>query len=146
MNVALRFITLDYLSSSRLAGFWAAALGSAVVADEEWGAVVQSADLTVPGLYLQPVPEPKSTKNRMHLDLWVDRRGPGGQRVLCGRAHDCQLVTSFQYESLRVTLPSAARSNRSQPRTLTCSPSGVVPVSNHLETAWPPQAQCSSSP
>ncbi len=55
-------------------------------------------------------------------------------------------LTSFQYESLRVMRPSSARSNRSQPRTSTRSPSVVVPVSIQRETPRSPQTQCSSSP
>ena len=65
-------ITLDCNDLQQVAGFWAAALGYA-----------QSP--TVPGHYislvpphphgvtltLQAVPEPKSTKNRMHLDVLV---------------------------------------------------------------------------
>ncbi len=72
MATQLRFVTLDCANSTTMAEFWASVLGWEIEAADEWGAVVHSTEPTTPGLFLQPVPEPKSTKNRMHLDIWVD--------------------------------------------------------------------------
>jgi predicted enzyme related to lactoylglutathione lyase len=66
---SLRYVTIDCSDSKRLASFWAAALGWAVVYDEADGALVAGSTEVYPQLYLQPVPEPKSGKNRAHVDL-----------------------------------------------------------------------------
>jgi predicted enzyme related to lactoylglutathione lyase len=70
--VHLRYVTIDCSDSSKLAGFWAAALGWAVVYDQADGALVADAAGGYPQLYLQPVPEPKTGKNRAHVDLEAD--------------------------------------------------------------------------
>jgi hypothetical protein len=62
---------LDCADTDRLADFWAAALGF-----ERGGFEPPYVGLTRPGaskpeFLLQQVPEPKSAKNRMHLDLRV---------------------------------------------------------------------------
>ncbi len=64
-------IVLDCGDATRLADFWSLALGY-----EQGGRIAQFvvlrpvvADDTRPHLILQQVPEPKSGKNRMHLDL-----------------------------------------------------------------------------
>jgi predicted enzyme related to lactoylglutathione lyase len=82
MTVHLRYMTLDCRDSARLARFWSAALGWRLDADEEWGAVLEPPDGGLPGLYLQPVPEPKAGKNRLHLDLWVDDLEAERERLL----------------------------------------------------------------
>ena len=93
----LSCITIDCPDSRALAGFWAAALGWTIVYNEDDGAALQGEG--APMLYLQPVPEPKSGKNRAHIDLSTtdydaelakliglgatkvrDSQGPGGRR------------------------------------------------------------------
>jgi len=68
----LRYVTIDCSDSARLAQFWAAALGWLVVYGQSDGALVADANAGYPQLYLQPVPEPKTGKNRAHLDLEAD--------------------------------------------------------------------------
>ncbi len=68
----LRYVTIDCSDSKRLAAFWAAVLGWAVVYDEADGALVADSAGGYPQLYLQPVPEPKAGKNRAHVDLEAD--------------------------------------------------------------------------
>ncbi len=67
-------IGIDSCDPASLAPFWATALGYAVGGFDADGVylflVPPSTDLPV--VYLQRVPEPKSTKNRIHLDLFVD--------------------------------------------------------------------------
>jgi len=67
-------LVIDALDPSRLASFWAAALDWQTEADEPDEAVVWPAGFDYPGavalpLAFVPVPEPKITKNRIHLDL-----------------------------------------------------------------------------
>jgi predicted enzyme related to lactoylglutathione lyase len=67
-------IVVDAADPSRLAAFWADALGWVVAADEPGEADVFPAGFAYPGpaalpLIFVPVTEPKTTKNRVHLDL-----------------------------------------------------------------------------
>lgn len=67
-------VTIDCHDPERLAAFWASVFGTA----EEWrgGDPVQYVDLGAtdgsPVLRFQRVPEPKTVKDRIHLDLRVD--------------------------------------------------------------------------
>ena len=100
--MATRFqVTFDCADPDRLVRFWAEALGYAVpdppagfdtwwaywrsvgVPEEELGDPDGGADRLVdpdgvgPSLWFQQVPEPKTVKNRLHLDLFVG----GGRSV-----------------------------------------------------------------
>jgi Glyoxalase-like domain len=88
-------VVIDCADPDRLARFWASALGYKVqdppeghatwedfllamnIPEERWndsGAVIDP-DGPGPRIYFQRVPEPKSVKNRVHLDLNVGVRG-----------------------------------------------------------------------
>jgi predicted enzyme related to lactoylglutathione lyase len=69
MTAKLSCVTIDCIDSLALANFWAATLGWDIVYNEADGAALQDPEGTGPMLYLQPVPEPKSGKNRAHVDL-----------------------------------------------------------------------------
>ena len=74
MAAYVKSLTFDCVDALVLARFWAAALGSQV--DEESTserAFVEPAGWGGPSLWFQQVPEPKSAKNRLHMDL----RAPG---------------------------------------------------------------------
>lgn len=62
---------LDCADATRLAAFWSAALGYAPGEPVEQFVVLRpdAPGDTRPHLILQQVPEPRSGKNRMHLDL-----------------------------------------------------------------------------
>ena len=67
-------IVVDAADPSRLAAFWADALGWVVAADEPDEAEIRPAGFEYPGPDALPlvfvlVTEPKSAKNRLHLDL-----------------------------------------------------------------------------
>jgi len=67
------FITLDCVDIDRVATFWAAALEGSVGEPMDDGRYVFIRDRDdLPTFCLQRVPEPKATKNRMHLDFEVD--------------------------------------------------------------------------
>ena len=70
----VKSLTFDAEDALRLATFWAAALGSDVDEDSTADkAFVEPTGWGGPTLWFQRVPEPKSAKNRVHLDL----RAPG---------------------------------------------------------------------
>jgi predicted enzyme related to lactoylglutathione lyase len=67
-------MVIDAADPSALAAFWAAALGWEVAADEPdevdvWPAGFSYPSPTAVPLVFVPVPEPKTGKNRLHLDL-----------------------------------------------------------------------------
>lgn len=75
MTLEMIHITVDCADAARLAGFWAEALGWNVSpdSDEEYAAVggpQRPAD--TPGWLFFQVPEGKSAKNRLHVDLEAD--------------------------------------------------------------------------
>lgn len=66
-------ITLDCVDPERLAPFWIEALGyERVAAVDNFVVLGPAAGKEGLKLALQGVPETRSPKNRMHLDLWVD--------------------------------------------------------------------------
>ena len=72
----VKSVTFDCGDALRVAGFWAAALGSDVDEDSTADkAFVEPAGWGGPTLWFQRVLEPKTAKNRMHFDL----RAPGGR-------------------------------------------------------------------
>jgi hypothetical protein len=75
MATYIKSVTFDAADALGLARFWAAALGSTV--DEESTsdkAFVEAPGWGGPTMWFQRVPEPKTAKNRLHLDL----RAPAG--------------------------------------------------------------------
>jgi Glyoxalase-like domain len=97
-------ITVDARDPRRLAAFWAVALGyvlqpplpgylirSAGADEEQYTAIVDPTGLG-PRLLFQRVPEPKTIKNRVHLD--VNAGHGAGDRRRAVRAHVAQLVAA----------------------------------------------------
>jgi hypothetical protein len=71
----IKNLTFDAGDALALARFWAAALGSDVDDDSTPDrAFVEAAGWGGPNIWFVRVPEPKTAKNRLHLDL----RAPGG--------------------------------------------------------------------
>jgi predicted enzyme related to lactoylglutathione lyase len=62
-------LVLDCADPDRLAGFWAEALGYVSVGTVGSYVALFPDGRPGPKLLLQRVPEPKTTKNRMHLDI-----------------------------------------------------------------------------
>jgi predicted enzyme related to lactoylglutathione lyase len=82
MSVRLYHVVVDAHDPHALAAFWAAALGHQVLAAED-DEVVVGADLDAyPGLCFLRVPEAKTVKNRLHIDLDPDDRDAEVARLL----------------------------------------------------------------
>lgn len=65
-------LSIDAADAAALAGFWAEALGREVAAGADEGHAVVTIDpaaVSVPRLVFHQVPEGKTVKNRLHLDL-----------------------------------------------------------------------------
>jgi predicted enzyme related to lactoylglutathione lyase len=102
----IQAIDVDARDSTALARFWAEALGWQVIDVDEDGEVVlgppdgSEEEGIVPDLLFLPVPEAKSVKNRLHLDLRpanqaaeVDRLEQlGATRVSVGQESDVSWV------------------------------------------------------
>ena len=77
----IAFIQVDCRNPARLAAFWGALL--AVEIQERVGQYVclQPQHATAPGLCFQAVPEGKTSKNRVHLDIAVSDIDRAAHRV-----------------------------------------------------------------
>ncbi|MEE8601319.1 VOC family protein [Euzebya tangerina] len=72
MGSALSTIVIDAHDVDRLVSFWCAVLGWSRSEAVEPDGAVEIADPQAPGsvtILVQPVPEAKTTKNRLHLDI-----------------------------------------------------------------------------
>ncbi len=74
MNLRIQCLCIDTASPARLAGFWQAALGWRRTLDNDDEVVLEppagsAEDGVVPDLFFLRVPEGKTGKNRLHLDL-----------------------------------------------------------------------------
>ena len=66
------FTTIDATDPDRLAAFWCEVLGTEVVDTSDEGRFVFLGEANGHVLGFQRVPEPKSVKNRVHLDIRVE--------------------------------------------------------------------------
>ncbi|MGH3426684.1 MAG: VOC family protein [Mycobacteriales bacterium] len=83
MTVALAHITFDCADPQRVAGFWSQVLERPV--DEgasEFFASIDDHVAGAPSWFFIQVPEPKRTKNRLHLDLTAVDRGAEVERLI----------------------------------------------------------------
>jgi predicted enzyme related to lactoylglutathione lyase len=70
MALGIDTLTFDCADPMRLAAFWAEALGFRIdPGSDQEGAFVDDPSAKTRGLFFQPVPEPKVSKNRVHLDV-----------------------------------------------------------------------------
>ncbi len=67
MTSSVRHVTIDSADAYRLATFWSQVLGRPVHEDDKPGD--EDALIEAAGLLFVTVPEPKTVKNRVHLDL-----------------------------------------------------------------------------
>ncbi|SES42966.1 VOC family protein [Actinokineospora terrae] len=99
MHVAA--ITVDCANPAHLSTFWQALLGGESAPPDEEGVIT----LTLPtGLQLDfaPVPDPKTTKNRLHLDIRTTDYGSAITRALAlGAAPADDVYSGTRWQVLR---------------------------------------------
>lgn len=84
VSLAWEQILIDAADPLALGRWWAVALGWVVVdEDQDDGEIeIRPAPDVVPGMLFVPVPEPKTIKNRLHLDFRPDDRDAEVERLL----------------------------------------------------------------
>ena len=110
-------VTIDAHDSRALAEFWAALLGWPIATDDDGDLYLEAP----PGqhgttLLFEPVPEGKSTKNRLHLDLRPDDQAAevaraeslGARRISVGQGPDVTWVVLADPEGNEFCILSSA--------------------------------------
>ena len=82
MSLEWEQTTVDASDPRALGLWWREALGWVVVNDDPDAFEIRSAADRLPGLLFVPVPEPKTTKDRLHLDFRPDDRDAEVERLL----------------------------------------------------------------
>jgi hypothetical protein len=102
MTTSVIGLNIDCADAAALARFWSEVLGRPVNsgANSEHAAIDATDPASGPRLSFQQVPEPKTVKNRLHLDLRTDRFEAESQRLtdLGARA-----IRSFERPEIRWT-------------------------------------------
>jgi catechol 2,3-dioxygenase-like lactoylglutathione lyase family enzyme len=76
MGLSIGMVTVDSADPSALSEFWSAALGTTVLENYGGGFIMLAPPpLGGPVMAFQRVPEPRSGKNRLHLDLGAPAGG-----------------------------------------------------------------------
>jgi predicted enzyme related to lactoylglutathione lyase len=79
---------IDATDPVALGRWWAEALGWVVVNDSADDFEIRPTPDQLPGIMFEPVPEPKTQKNRLHLDFRPDDRDAEVERLLAlGATH-----------------------------------------------------------
>jgi deazaflavin-dependent oxidoreductase (nitroreductase family) len=83
MTTAVLGLSIDCADAAALAGFWSQVLGRPVNpgADTENAAIDATSPASGPRLAFHRVPEPKTVKNRLHLDLLSDQFETDSKRL-----------------------------------------------------------------
>jgi hypothetical protein len=77
-EVVFRDLCLDATGASTLAGFWGAVLGRTVSDPDDGGRRIDPTTTGgTDGIWVDPVPEPRTVKTRVHLDLRLPAADPG---------------------------------------------------------------------
>ena len=75
MGLSIGMVTVDCADPAALSGFWSAALDTTVAADYGEFIMLAPPPRGGPLLAFQRVPEPRTGKNRLHLDLGAPAGG-----------------------------------------------------------------------
>jgi catechol 2,3-dioxygenase-like lactoylglutathione lyase family enzyme len=83
MSIRVYAITFDAHDPARLAAFWCHALGYRIALDTPEEVAIRAPDHEdLPVMFFLPVPQDKSGKNRLHLDLEPDDQEAAVERLL----------------------------------------------------------------
>lgn len=82
MSLEWEQVVVDAADPVELGRWWAAALSWAVTIDSEDEFEIRPAPDRPPGVIFAPVAEPKTIKNRLHLDFRPDKQGAEVDRLL----------------------------------------------------------------
>jgi len=84
MSNSLLAVEIDCADAAALARFWADVLGRQVAEDStsEHAVLLAGDDASGPRITFNKVPEPKTVKNRLHLDLVSDTFDADAERLL----------------------------------------------------------------
>ena len=82
MGSKLWTIVVDSHDPAALARWWASVLDWTIFIEEPDEVVITKDDKTFPGIVFVPVPEAKTEKNRLHIDLNPDDREAEIERLL----------------------------------------------------------------
>jgi predicted enzyme related to lactoylglutathione lyase len=75
-------VVVDAVDPGRLARWWAEVLDYQIVYDAPSEVVIARDEKTYPGLIFVPVPEPKTVKNRLHIDLNPEDQAAEVERLI----------------------------------------------------------------
>jgi len=75
-------VVVDATNPALMARFWAAVLDYQIVFEQPDEVVIAKDRETYPGIIFVPVPEPKTLKNRLHIDLNPDNQEAEVARLL----------------------------------------------------------------
>ena len=75
-------VVVDATNPGLMARFWAAVLDYQIVFEQPDEVVIAKDRETYPGIIFVPVPEPKTLKNRLHIDLNPDNQEAEVARLL----------------------------------------------------------------
>ncbi|MDQ1569322.1 MAG: hypothetical protein QOF96_4202 [Actinomycetota bacterium] len=75
-------VVVDAANPALMARFWAAVLDYQIVFEQPDEVVIARDRETYPGIIFVPVPEPKTAKNRLHIDLNPDNQDAEVARLL----------------------------------------------------------------
>ncbi|MFC8589888.1 VOC family protein [Streptomyces atroolivaceus] len=100
MAVRLYHLSVDTHNLPALARFWCAVLDWKVLVEDAEEIVIGADESTLPGMCFLSVPEGKTVKNRLHIDLTPDDRDAeverivalGARRVDVGQGEDATWV------------------------------------------------------
>jgi len=88
----IRNITIDATDPERLAQFWSAATGYEIKRHVGPYVVLEQPTTRYPRLLFQRVPEPRTGKNRIHLDFYAEDPAANVERLVRLGATKGQLV------------------------------------------------------
>ncbi|HEX2235372.1 MAG TPA: VOC family protein [Actinomycetota bacterium] len=82
MGSLWKTVVIDSQDPAALARFWAAVLDFHMVYEDDNEAVIANHEETYPGMLFNRVPDSKTVKNRLHIDLAPDDRDAEVERLL----------------------------------------------------------------